>query len=531
MSELGLRAIVGSRVSVKRENRRHKSSAKVSHLAQKEIGYQKATSLGATVVDTFEDLDVSAQVSPFDRPDLKDWLNMEERGHEWDMIVWSNLDRGFRDPRDAIALADWCAKNQKIMVLAEQGIVLDYRPDADPMARMLAEMFLLIGSMFAKWELTQHKTRALNAHSILREMDRWPGGPAPEGFKIVAHPSGKGKAITTDVDRKRMIFLAACRLLGADDVDLTAWTIGPSNEAKKDSFNGITVWLTGQRYVTNVDRHRNPDDRRGTEWNVSDTIKFLTSPATQGIKMSGEQPVIGSNGMPLQIAEPTFDDHTWVRIQEAVAERRRGEPNRIHGANPLLGVSYCGKCGSSATHFVTTRTRKRDGVENVYRYYRCARRPRPCPLVGMKSEDVESILEQEFLTLCGDLPVLQRTFVPGEDHTEELNKVKASIARLERESDLGFIRTEEDEKRYFERMQSLVNSKASLGALPQRAAGWEYCLTGETYAQAWRETSEDIVARRKLLVDAGVRFVIHDKDVWEVQVPEDVKERLAKAAQ
>src|SRR5438874_13080869 len=139
MANEQLRALVGSRVSVKRKSQRHKSSAKVSHLAQREIGYQKAAALGAEVIGYFEDLDVSAAVSPFERPDLRDWLDMERRGPEWDVIVWSSLDRGFRDPRDAVDLARFCEKNCKGLVLAEQGIVLDYRPTADAMSRMLAE--------------------------------------------------------------------------------------------------------------------------------------------------------------------------------------------------------------------------------------------------------------------------------------------------------------------------------------------------------------------------------------------------------
>lgn len=505
MTNTALRALVGSRVSVMRKSK-HKSQGKVSHLAQREIGYRKAAELGARVVDTFEDLDVSATVSPFERPDLREWLDVEQRGHEWDVIIWSTLDRGFRDPRDAIALADWCERNGKMMVLAEQGIVLDYRQNADTMARMLAEMFLLIGSMFAKWELKNHQTRASDAHSVLRELDRWAGGPAPEGFQIVPHPSGKGSGLDTAPDRKELLYKMASLLL------------------EEDSFNGIAKWLTANGYPTNIDRQRAPENRKSGYWHVSDVIKALTSPATQGFKLNGGQPVIGADGMPVRIAPPTFDDHTWRRIQTAVSARRMG-PRRVHGTSPLLGVCYCGKCSASAVHHVTVRETKRNPEGATHRYYRCGRRPSPCSKVGMKAEDVEILLAEEFLEQCGSLPVLERIFLPGEDHTEELNKVKASIARLERESDVGLIVTSEDEERYFTRMKSLVASRTALEKLPQRQAGWDYRATGKTYGEAWLAADED--SRRKLLANAGVRFMIHGLNEWEVRIPQDIKGRLS----
>ncbi|GGM39666.1 recombinase family protein [Longimycelium tulufanense] len=527
LSERRLRALVGSRVSVKRNNRKHKSSAKVSHIAQKEIGYRAATGIGADVVDFFEDLDVSATVSPFERPDLRDWLDIEQRGHEWDVIIWSSLDRGFRDPKDAIDLAKWCEENQKIMILAEQGITLDYRADGNEVARMMGEAFLLIGSMFAKWELKNHQTRALNAHSFLRELDRWAGGPAPEGFQIIPHPYGKGKTLDTDPRRKELLHFMAYRLLGCQRKG--GCNCGAEATPQGDSFNGITIWLTQKKYLTNVDRHREPEDRRHNRWHVSDVIDALTSPATQGIKMSGGKPVLGKDGMPIQIAPPTFDPELWAKIQAAVEKRRRGYPNRVHGANPLLGVCFCGKCEASATQFVTIKRSKATPEGTKHRYYRCARRPKSCPKVGMKADQVEEILAQEFLEQCGDLPVMERIFIPGEDHTEELSKVKASIARLERESDMGLIRTQEDEERHFERMKALVDRRTALEALPQREAAWEYRKTGQTYGDAWRAAENDVVARRKLLVDAGVRFVIHGQDRWEVQIPKDIRERLKAA--
>ena len=92
-------------------------------------------------------------------------------------------------------------------------------------------------------------------------------------------------------------------------------------------------------------------------------------------------------------------------------------------------------------------------------------------------------------------------FVPGEDHTHELDEVNETIARLRRESDAGLVVSAEDEQIYLERMKALIDRRTKLEALPARAAGWVTEETGQTYGEAWQ--TED---HRTLLVDAGFRL-------------------------
>ena len=192
----------------------------------------------------------------------------------------------------------------------------------------------------------------------------------------------------------------------------------------------------------------------------------------------------------------------------------------MHSENPILGVGVCGLCERSlAQQFTKNKTN-----ETVHRYYRCSRTPRNCNGIFMVADDVDTVLEQTFLEKCGSLPVTRRVFQPGEDHTEELDVVKASIARLQRESDMGLISTSEDEALYLSRMSGLIKRRDDLAALPQRAAGWTHQPTGKTYIEAWQ--SAEAKERRKMLVDAGVHFIIHGKHKFEVKIPEDIQDRL-----
>lgn len=100
-----LRAVVGARVSHLDDNKAN--TRKVSHLAQTEEGVRWATAQGYAVVGTFEDLGVSAgKTTPFERPDLGKWLK-PERLHEWDILVFSKIDRAFRSTQDCVDFAKW----------------------------------------------------------------------------------------------------------------------------------------------------------------------------------------------------------------------------------------------------------------------------------------------------------------------------------------------------------------------------------------------------------------------------------------
>ncbi|WP_235437957.1 recombinase family protein [Kitasatospora griseola] len=93
-----VRAVVGSRVSDT-----HGQDGKVSHLIQAESAARHALSKEWEIVGSFEDLDVSAEVTPWRRPDLGPWLT--DRQGEWDALVWAKVDRAFRSAKDCADVA------------------------------------------------------------------------------------------------------------------------------------------------------------------------------------------------------------------------------------------------------------------------------------------------------------------------------------------------------------------------------------------------------------------------------------------
>ncbi|AOT24690.1 serine integrase [Mycobacterium phage Stasia] len=498
-----LRALVGARVSVVQ------GPQKVSQQAQLETARKWAEAQGHEIVGTFEDLGVSASVRPDERPDLGKWLT-EEGASKWDVIVWSKMDRAFRSTKHCVDFAQWAEERQKVVMFAEDNLRLDYRPGAAKgIDAMMAELFVYLGSFFAQLELNRFKSRAQDSHRILRQTDRWASGLPPLGYKTVPHPSGKGFGLDTDPDGKDLLYQMAGRLLDGG------------------SLIGIAKWLNETGAMSNRARARvakgKPADQR--PWTVGTVKDALTSLKTQGIKMSGKgknsKPVLDAKGEQIVLAPPTFDWDTWKQIQDAVALREQAPRSRVHTKNPMLGIGICGKCGSTLAQ---QHSRKRPAKSDVpgqvvtYRYYRCSRTPVNCDGVFIVADEADEILEDAFLHEWADQPVTRRVFVPGEDHTYELEQINETIARLRRESDAGLIVSDEDEQVYLERMKSLITRRTRLEAMPLRSAGWVEETTGQTYGEAWK--TED---HQQLLKDAKVKFILYTNKPRniEVVVPQD----------
>jgi DNA invertase Pin-like site-specific DNA recombinase len=489
-----LRAIVGARVSVVQ------GPQKVSHIAQIETATKWAETRGYEIVGTFEDLGVSAEKPPHERPDLGPWLT-EEGSSQWDVIVWSKMDRAFRSTGHCVDFARWAEERHKIVAFADDGLTLNYQPKGPGTVKgideMMAELFVYLGSFFAQLELNRFRTRAGDSHRKLRQMDRWASGVPPLGFRVVEHPSGKGKGLDTDPEGKELLHAMAEKLLAG-------W-----------SFVRIAAWLDETGALTNRDRAliANGKEPRRKPWTVSTVADALTSPRTQGLKTYKGEAVLDGDGETIQMAPPTFDPDTWKQIQEAAQRRRLGRRTPTGSANPMLGIGVCGCpgcqaceksdgpiCGASLSQQIN---KDRNGSDKTWRVYRCSRTPRNCRGVSVRAELADTLLEETFLDRWGDEKVTRRVFVPGEDHSHELEQVVASIDRLRRESDAGLVVTDEDEQVYLRRMRSLIDRRTELEAQPRRAAGWVTEETGETYHQVW-----DRQDHRQLMVDHGIRFVL-----------------------
>lgn len=483
---------MGARVSVFKEDPT-KPTVKTSHDTQREAGTKYAVQHGWTIVDYIEDLDVSAGVyTPWERPELRPWL--EDRISEWDALIFSKVDRLFRSMKDASDLAHWCEQQSKILVLAEDGLSLDFRESTDEFTRMMSKMILSVLAMGAEMELKSIRRRMRESHEALRGKDRWAGGLPPYGYQIVDHPEA-GKTLAVDLKKATALRTAAAMAIA-----------GQSSGQIADRLNSEGF----------------PPPAQAAEWSQSNILRVLRNPACNGVKMQGRgkdhRVVRGPDGLPVRIGEAIFDDAEWAELQAALDKRSQSK-ERSKNASPLLGIVFCASCGERLYRSVT----RRGAVEYVY--YKCQRvNGKPaCKGYSFKAGYVELAVDEMVRDDLAGLARTERKLIPGEDHTKELERTIKNMSDVRVEKDLGLYDYDGGEEEFRARLTSLAAQRKALEALPHRSDEWVEIPTGETVQDAYvRMTAGE---RRSLLMSLGVRLDV-GPGYLNIVVPEELKEKL-----
>lgn len=141
---------------------------------------------GWRLVDTFEDIDVSAY-NGHRRPGLE---RMMARLGDTDAIVFMRLDRLAR------SVVEFAKIKQRATDAGVELVSTDLQIDtASPMGKAMES----IVSVFAQLESDTISERTRKMHAYLREQGKWQGGPAPFGWRLdpegrlVAHPGEQGQ--------------------------------------------------------------------------------------------------------------------------------------------------------------------------------------------------------------------------------------------------------------------------------------------------------------------------------------------------
>jgi DNA invertase Pin-like site-specific DNA recombinase len=501
-----LRALLAVRLS-------HLTDESTSPDRQRAVTREHAVRQGWQVVGTAEDLDVSAStVPPFERPRLGPWL-AEPQCHAWDALVFWRADRAVRSMADMFALTRWAQQHRKIVVFVSgpfggDPLTLDMRQDrTDPHVNLI----LAIIAFAAEVESQAIKERVNAARAFLLPTDRWVGGAPGYGYLLADHRV-RGKTIVRDEHAAGVIREIARRLCDGESVTAIVQALNARGEL---TYRDRLRMLDG--------RPTRPHGRNGTGgkngagggrelWSRHSIRTMMTNPRLLGYKTSKGKPVAGSDGAPIQIAEPVLSVQEFARVQNAL-NARSVAPTRTQRTTPLLGVVKCGRCGRNASRVGNTAKGKR------YQYYRCnSDNTTGDRCRGTAHEDrVTGVVERAFLSQLADVRVQERRWVQGEDHTAELDHVRRLLTSLENEKRTSTDWDEDDEREYQTSKQHYRTRIKTLRGLPQREAGWVTQLTDRTYGQEWETADDD--GRRKLMLNAGMTLKIIDSKHFALTIP------------
>ncbi|MEU2611573.1 recombinase family protein [Micromonospora sp. NPDC007271] len=452
---------------------------------------------GHTLVDFAEDTDVSGAMAPWERPKLGEWLPFEIGGTaqvaEFDILCAWRLDRISRRVLHLAALIDWCKRSGKSIASTSEGFDIN-----SPMGGI----FVNILAALAEGELEAIRERARSSFTHLMKQGRWRGGFVPYGYRPVKAATGEGWRLEIDPETSAVVREIVSRIVGGA------------------SANSVVRWLNDEKVPSSLDvqRMRAGKAAARSEWRVGNLLKMLRSHTLLGYSemtetrtVEGKQEkvtrlVLGEDGLPLRRAEPILTHTEWGQLQEALTKNSNPKAGNRVGGSPLLRVAYC-KCGEPLY-----RNRGRAGM-----YYRCglrARASRNCPegMSSIPAHLLEGTVERGFLTLVGDLEIVRRVFVPGENFAERLEQIEQRLKELREDRAAGLYSGDDGTREFREMYRSLEAQRAELKAKPSRPDEWVLEPTGQTYRERWASL-DDPSERNRELREAGVRAIVHAQPI------------------
>ncbi|AIK69070.1 serine integrase [Mycobacterium phage Trike] len=451
---------------------------------QREIVEQWAAAHDHEIVGWAEDQDVSGSVDPFDAPALGPWLS-EHRKHEWDILCAWKLDRLSRRAIPMNKLFGWMIDNDKTLVCVSENLDL-----GTWVGRMIANVIAGV----AEGELEAIRERTTASHKKLRELGRWAGGPTYYGYVPKPRDSAGWEL---DIDPHAAGVLK----------EIIEKTIaGQSTES-------IVVELNerGELAPSDYLRKRTGKPLRGTKWNTSTIRHQLKSKTLLGHMTHKGQTVYDEAGLPVQKGPALIDRDTFKQLQDALEARGINRTKRVTGASPLLGVAVCDVCGGPM-YYRSTSNRNNTGLLRQYickhgRYGKTqANGGEPYNII--QADLLEAHVEEQFLWRMGDKRRIERVFVPGEGHQDELETAERAVEDLT--SLLGTITQASARSRLLAQLAAAHDRLSRLEELPASEPRWEIRETGDTYAEAWQKATTE--ERRQIMLKAGVQMRVQMKD-------------------
>lgn len=449
---------------------------------------------GYEVVGVAEDLDVSAgSTSPFDRPQLGDWLT--NRLGEFDVLVVYRMDRIVRRLLDLADLIRWCQGHSVALVSASEVFLDLTAPFGDIIALLVAKV--------AEMELAAISDRNASAFRHNFKAGKYRGGIPPWGY-LPDDATGEWRLVQ-DPEQAKVIREVVERVLSGEPLRAVAHD------------------LTARAVLTPRDRFAQSKGRkpRGYEWHSSGLKRALTSPTllgyavtreplldvqerpqrdAKGKKVFGPEAVVrNDDGTPVVRAEPIITREVFDRLAVELAGREnRKEPTKRSTAL-LLRVVHCGVCDRPAY-------RLKGGPGRAPRY-RCssAQYREHCGNKSIAMDYADQMVESILLGMLGESERFERVWDSGSDHSEELAEIDGTLADLVDLLGTGNFKAGTPQRlRLDHRITELAARQEELSRQTVKPAGWTWAPTGEKFGDWWAR--QDTSGRNLWLRSMNIRL-------------------------
>lgn len=344
----------------------------------------------------------AGSTSPFDRPQLGDWLT--NRLGEFDVLVVYRMDRIVRRLLDLADLIRWGQEHSVALVSATESFLDLTAPFGDIIALLVAKV--------AEMELAAISERNASAARYNIKAGKYRGGIPPWGYLPQQDDTGTWRLVQ-DAEQVQVITEVAQRVLDGEPLRAVAHD------------------LTARGVLTPKDRFAQSQSREvnGYAWHSSPLKRSLTSPTllgyvvtrepstdaqgrvqrdSRGKKQYGPDTIVrADDGAPVVRATPILTRDVFDRLGVELADRENRKEPTQRSTGLLLQVVYCGVCGRPAY-------RLKGGTGRKPRY-RCAsaQHKQACANKSIPLEYADDVVEGTLLRMLGDSERLERVWDSG----------------------------------------------------------------------------------------------------------------------
>ncbi|MER7847002.1 recombinase family protein [Kitasatospora sp. NPDC096077] len=436
---------------------------------------------GHTLVEWVEDATVSGAVNLWDRKSLGKWLK-EPLIHTWDALMVTEQDRISRNDLHWSTFVGWVLEHEKsVIILDDPGFDL-----STSRGRMMANVKAGLASDYRE----AVSKKRLNQTEHFRAMGFWPGGVWPFGYRAVRveTPEGFRWKLVPDPVTSKLILEAYDRIVNQ------GWTV--SAVVRDWNQRKIMSASDHQRHCNAVEgREGVKTELRNNLWNQQNLKAALRNPVLLGHAVHEGKTIMGPDGMPSLWADPVLTESQFEALQKALDKRSRKVTTKRTSA-PLHGVVFC-ECENP---FNRNPGKKRNGKAPLY--YRCRKCDRK---TNFPAEYVERVVYVLVMDKVGHLEIMDRTYIPGVDHAEQIKTLRDGIERLTWA--IAAATSKAQVEAITATMGQHSETLAKLEAEPVIPGRWEEAGTGQTFIE-WFAANLDPTARGDFLRNLGVRIMI-----------------------
>ncbi|MDW5326040.1 recombinase family protein [Plantactinospora sp. KLBMP9567] len=428
-----------------------------------------------------------------DRPEFRAWLADAIEGRADVLVAW-HVDRLSREGLNVAAIILDVIEGKDPTTGREVRPPVRLIGYDDRLDSADAEGFRLnfvIKAEQARAELARMKSRSRARVQRMRKDKRSTGGLTPYGYQRA--PRGPME-LEHDPVSAPIIQDVVRRVIGGESIASVARDLNARGVLSPRDHAALRD--TGEPRKNKETREPLPPQR----WTDETLRRMLTNPVLLGWLTDDRKVVRDNDGAPVLRGEALISKEDWGALQGVITGAKRPKHRSAPDAM-LSGEVFCPECGE-VLHFHWSVKPTQE-----YRYYRCSgrtRRENGCKAGAPRAERVERLTEDALLGVVGDLDVMRKVYVPGDDIAAQLADVAERMRELREDRQAGLYRGEQGTAEFREMYSNLERLRDELTAKPSRSEGWEYVSTGQTYRDVWE--SSDTAGRRTLIRDSGIRL-------------------------